>query len=90
MLSTSAAESAVLLGYLVALNIQDADVLLSTTKIRFRLDPDEIAEALTGPAVHRLVMRLSLHALSDRTQYTYGLAICVARDWTWSSRFRGD
>jgi len=39
MLSTSAAKSPALLGYLAALNIQDADVLLSTTKVRFWLDP---------------------------------------------------
>ena len=44
MLSTSAAKSPALLGYLAALNIQDADVLLSTTKVRFRLDPGVIAK----------------------------------------------
>jgi hypothetical protein len=44
MLSTSAAKSPALLGYLAALNIHDADVLLSTTKVRFRLDPVVIAK----------------------------------------------
>jgi len=44
MLSTSAAKSPALLGYLAALNIQDADVLLSTTKVRFWLDPAVIAK----------------------------------------------
>ena len=44
MLSTSAAKSPALLGYLAALNILDADVLLSTTKVRSRLDPAVIAK----------------------------------------------
>lgn len=44
MLSTSAAKSPALLGYLAALSIHDADVLLSTTKVRFRLDPGVIAK----------------------------------------------
>jgi hypothetical protein len=38
-LATSAAKSPALLGYIAALNIHDADVLLSTSKVRSRLDP---------------------------------------------------
>jgi len=38
-LGTSAAKSPSLMAYIAALNILDADVLLSTTKVRSRLDP---------------------------------------------------
>jgi hypothetical protein len=38
-LATSASKSPALMAYLAALNIHDADVLLSTTKVRSRLDP---------------------------------------------------
>jgi hypothetical protein len=38
-LATSAAKSPALLAYIAALNILDADVLLSTSKVRSRLDP---------------------------------------------------
>lgn len=38
-LATSAAKSPALLAYIAALNIHDADVLLSTSKVRSRLDP---------------------------------------------------
>ena len=38
-LATSAAKSPALLAYVAALNIHDADVLLSNTKVRSRLDP---------------------------------------------------
>ena len=38
-LSTSAAKSPALIAYIAALNILDADVLLSDTKVRSRLDP---------------------------------------------------
>jgi hypothetical protein len=38
-LATSAAKSPALLAYIAALNIHDADVLLSTGKVRSRLDP---------------------------------------------------
>lgn len=38
-LATSAAKSPALLAYIAALNIHDADVLLSNTKVRSRLDP---------------------------------------------------
>lgn len=38
-LATSASKSPALLAYIAALNILDADVLLSTTKVRSRLDP---------------------------------------------------
>jgi hypothetical protein len=38
-LSTSAAKSPALLAYIAALNILDADALLSNTKVRSRLDP---------------------------------------------------
>lgn len=38
-LATSAAKSPALLAYIAALNIHDADVLCSTTKVRSRLDP---------------------------------------------------
>jgi hypothetical protein len=38
-LATSAAKSPALLAYIAALNIQDADVLLSSSKVRSRLDP---------------------------------------------------
>jgi hypothetical protein len=38
-LATSASKSPALMGYLAALNIHDTDVLLSTTKVRSRLDP---------------------------------------------------
>jgi hypothetical protein len=38
-LGTSAAKSPSLMAYLASLNIHDADVLLSTTKVRSRLDP---------------------------------------------------
>jgi hypothetical protein len=38
-LATSAAKSPALLAYIAALNIHDADVLLSSSKVRSRLDP---------------------------------------------------
>lgn len=38
-LATSASKSPALMAYLAALNIHDADVLLSTTKVRSRLEP---------------------------------------------------
>ena len=38
-LATSASKSPALLAYIAALNILDADVLLSTSKVRSRLDP---------------------------------------------------
>ena len=38
-LATSAAKSPALLAYIAALNIHDADILLSTSKVRSRLDP---------------------------------------------------
>jgi hypothetical protein len=38
-LSTSAAKSPALLAYIAALNIHDADILLSSSKVRSRLDP---------------------------------------------------
>jgi len=38
-LATSAAKSPALVAYIAALNIHDADVLLSTSKVRSRLDP---------------------------------------------------
>jgi len=38
-LATSAARSPALMAYLAALNIHDADVLLSTTRVRSRLEP---------------------------------------------------
>lgn len=38
-LATSASKSPALLAYIAALNIHDADVLLSTSKVRSRLDP---------------------------------------------------
>lgn len=38
-LATSAAKSPALMAYFAALNIHDADALLSTTKVRTRLDP---------------------------------------------------
>lgn len=38
-LDTSASKSPALLAYIAALNIHDADVLLSTSKVRSRLDP---------------------------------------------------
>jgi len=38
-LATSAAKSPALLAYIAALNIHDADVLLSNSKVRSRLDP---------------------------------------------------
>lgn len=38
-LATSASKSPALMAYLAALNVHDADVLLSTTKVRSRLEP---------------------------------------------------
>lgn len=38
-LATSAAKSPALMAYIAALNVHDADVLLSTSKVRARLDP---------------------------------------------------
>jgi hypothetical protein len=38
-LATSASKSPALLAYIAALNILDADILLSTSKVRSRLDP---------------------------------------------------
>lgn len=42
-LATSAAKSPALMGYIAALNIHDADALLSTGKVRARLDPAVVA-----------------------------------------------
>jgi hypothetical protein len=39
LLATSASKSPALMAYLAALNVHDADVLLSTTKVRSRLEP---------------------------------------------------
>jgi len=64
MLSTSAAKSPALLGYLAALNIQDADVLLSTTKVRFWLDPAVIAKK-----------SIERHHLSPRKHLTSHLGV---------------
>ncbi|WP_344417199.1 GmrSD restriction endonuclease domain-containing protein, partial [Streptomyces glomeratus] len=54
-LNSSAAKSPALLAYIAALNILDADVLLSTTKVRTRLDPAILARK--GVERHHLFPR---------------------------------
>jgi hypothetical protein len=58
-LSSSASKSPALLAYIAALNIVDADALLSTTKVRTRLDPAVTAKK--GIERHHLFPRAYLH-----------------------------
>lgn len=57
-LSTSASGSPALYSYLAALNILDADVLLSTTKVRAQMDPSVLAYRTVER--HRLFPRVYL------------------------------
>lgn len=58
-LDSSAAKSPALLAYIAALNIVDADALLSTGKVRARLDPAIMAKK--GIERHHLFPRAYLH-----------------------------
>lgn len=58
-LSSSASKSPALLAYIAALNILDADALLSTTPVRVRLDPAITAKK--GIERHHLFPRAYLH-----------------------------
>jgi hypothetical protein len=60
-LATSAAKSPSLLAYIAALNIHDADVLLSNTKVRSRLDP--VITLKKGIERHHLFPRSHLRKL---------------------------
>jgi hypothetical protein len=59
-LATSASKSPALLGYIAALNILDADALLSTGKIRSRLDPAVTAKK--GIERHHIFPRVYLRS----------------------------
>lgn len=59
-LASSASKSPALLAYIAALNIADADALLSTAKVRARLDPAITAKK--GIERHHLFPRAYLHA----------------------------
>ncbi|MFI6359057.1 DUF262 domain-containing protein [Streptomyces sp. NPDC050743] len=65
-LNSSAAKSPALLAYIAALNILDADVLLSTTKVRTRLDPAVLARK--GVERHHLFPRKYLQKTLGITQ----------------------
>lgn len=65
-LSTSAAKSPALLAYIAALNILDADALLSTGKVRTRLDPAIIVKK--GIERHHLFPRSYLKKKLDITE----------------------
>jgi hypothetical protein len=62
-LATSASKSPALMGYIAALNILDADALLSTGKVRSRLDPAIIAKK--GIERHHLFPRAYLREKLD-------------------------
>jgi len=79
-LGTSASKSPALLAYLAALNIHDADALLSTVKVRYRLDPAITAKK--GIERHHLFPRQHLRkrGITDSKQINQ-IANLALVDW---------
>lgn len=80
-LASSASKSPALLAYVAALNILDADALLSTVKVRTRLDPALMAKK--GIERHHLFPRAYLHKLGiTGTKRVNQIANMALVDWS--------
>jgi hypothetical protein len=81
-LGSSSAKSPSLLAYLAALNVEDADILLSTGKVRSRMDPAIVAKK--GIERHHLFPRKYLSKRLGVTQTTHinQIANMALVDWS--------